>query len=189
MSHILIIYGTTEGHTAKIAEAIRAGVIKTGAEADVVMAGTADPRPNHYAGVIVAGSIHAGGYQKSLKKWVRTHVSELGSKPTALVTVCLAVLEKDPEVAAELDAIVTRFTRETGWHPATKKLVAGALLYTQYNFFKRWIMKRIAAKGGGDTDVSRDYDYTDWNDVMAFGEQFGRQITRADAPAVLAAAG
>ena len=44
---------------------------------------------------------------------------------------------------------------------AAVKHVAGALLYTRYNIFKRWIMKRIVAKAGGDTDVSRDYDYTD----------------------------
>ena len=64
-----------------------------------------------------------------------------------------------------------------------------ALLYRQYNFFMRWVMKRIAAKAGGDTDTSRDYEYTDWNDVRAFAGQFGRMVTVASARVVLAAAG
>jgi menaquinone-dependent protoporphyrinogen oxidase len=33
-------------------------------------------------------------------------------------------------------------------------------------------MRRIAAKAGGDTDVSRDYEYTDWNDVRDFAVGF-----------------
>jgi menaquinone-dependent protoporphyrinogen oxidase len=33
-------------------------------------------------------------------------------------------------------------------------------------------MKRIVQKAGGDTDTSRDYEYTDWNDRRAFAEQF-----------------
>ena len=42
----------------------------------------------------------------------------------------------------------------TGWRPGTVKLVAGALPYTQYAWFKRLIMKRIVGKAGGDTDTT-----------------------------------
>jgi menaquinone-dependent protoporphyrinogen oxidase len=87
--------------------------------------------------------------------------------------------QSDPKVAAELDAIVQRFLDATGWQPATVKHVAGALLYTRYNIFKRWIMRRIAAKAGGETDVSHDYDYTDWADVRAFAEEFRRRVLTA----------
>ena len=53
------------------------------------------------------------------------------------------------------------------------KPVAGALPYTRYNWFIRRVMKRIAAKAGGDTDTTRDYEYTDWQDLRSFAEQFG----------------
>lgn len=29
-------------------------------------------------------------------------------------------------------------------------------------------------QGGGDTDTSRDYEYTDWNDVREFAKSFLR---------------
>ncbi len=54
--------------------------------------------------------------------------------------------------------------------------VAGALLYTKYNLLMRWIMKRIAAKAGGATDTSRDYDYTDWTDLEVFAGDFGKRV-------------
>jgi menaquinone-dependent protoporphyrinogen oxidase len=50
---------------------------------------------------------------------------------------------------------------------------AGALLYTRYGFFKRWIMKKIVRdKGSPDLDTSRDYVYTDWDGVKRFAEEF-----------------
>jgi len=33
-------------------------------------------------------------------------------------------------------------------------------------------MKRIARKSGGDTDTSRDYEYTDWAAVDDFAQRF-----------------
>jgi len=42
-------------------------------------------------------------------------------------------------------------------------------------------MRRIARKEGGDTDTSRDYEYTDWNDLRAFGEAFARRFVPAAA--------
>jgi menaquinone-dependent protoporphyrinogen oxidase len=40
------------------------------------------------------------------------------------------------------------------------------------------VMKRIAAKAGGDTDATRDYEYTDWQDLRGFTEQFGLLVAR-----------
>lgn len=40
-------------------------------------------------------------------------------------------------------------------------------------------MKRIAAKAGGETDTSHDYDYTDWADLRAFTHDFRRRLTAA----------
>lgn len=37
-------------------------------------------------------------------------------------------------------------------------------------------MKRIAAKAGGATDTSRDYEYTSWVELRAFAERFNRMV-------------
>ena len=51
-------------------------------------------------------------------------------------------------------------------------MVAGALPYTKYGWLKRMMMKRIVAKAGGDTDTTRDYEYTDWIDLRNFARDF-----------------
>jgi menaquinone-dependent protoporphyrinogen oxidase len=51
-------------------------------------------------------------------------------------------------------------------------MVAGALPYTRYGWLKRQMIKRIVAKAGGDTDTTRDFEYTDWNDLRNFTGDF-----------------
>jgi menaquinone-dependent protoporphyrinogen oxidase len=176
MSRVLVLYGTTDGHTRLIAESIADGLRIGGVEADVVCAGTADPHPAWYDGTIVAASIHAGKYQKAVEHWVRAHAHDFGSRPTAFVSVCLAVVNRTPKVIVDLDEIVTRFSKTTGWTPMLIEHVAGALLYTRYNFIKRWLLKRIAGQQGGDTDTSKDHVYTDWVRLRGFAADFRRRV-------------
>jgi menaquinone-dependent protoporphyrinogen oxidase len=183
MARVLILYGTTDGHTRKIATALREALVAEGVYAFVSDAryGTETVVAEDYDGVIVAASIHAGGFQRPVTRWVRKQAAELNRMPTAFLAVCLGILETRPEVRRTLDEIVDRFRRSTGWRPAVIKFVAGALPYTRYNWLKRWIMRRIVAKAGGDTDTTRDFEYTDWEDLRAFARTFGRNLTKVAA--------
>jgi menaquinone-dependent protoporphyrinogen oxidase len=175
VSRILILYGTTDGHTGKIARYLAAQLRTAGAEADVAEPGAGNaPDPRPYAGVIVAASVHQGDYQRDVRSWVAAHSDALQGKPAAFLSVCLAVLQSDPEAQREIAAIAERFLSRAHWRPAVTKLVAGALLYTRYNWLTRWAMRRIVGKAGGATDTSRDYEYTDWNDLTAFAQSFLR---------------
>lgn len=177
MARILVLYGTSEGQTAKVARALAARLSADGLDADVDDVTFGDPSPAPYDGVVVAASLHAGSYQKAVGKWLRAHVSELGKRPTAFVSVCLACLSTDARARDEARAIPERYVGTFGWQPMMIKVVAGALPYTKYNFFTRWMMKRITAAAGGDTDTSRDYEYTDWPDLRAFADRFAALVS------------
>ena len=170
---VLVIYATTDGHTAKVAQAIAATLGLQGVKVDLGDANGWDPDPGSYAAVVMAASVHAGGYQRSIRQWARRHAAGLRGMPTAFISVCLAVLNRTPKVDRDLSAILDRFVAQTGWQPGETKAVAGALRYTRYGFLKRWMMRRIVAKQHGDTDTSRDYEYTDWDDLAAFTRRFG----------------
>jgi menaquinone-dependent protoporphyrinogen oxidase len=178
MARILVIYGTTDGQTAKIATALSRDLRAQGQEADVIEAAETAPGPGDYDGVIVAASVQAGGYQTAVQRWVRRHTKDLSHTPNAFVSVCLGVLQHNPEVDRDLLAIRERFFADTGWRPMTTKVVAGALRYTHYNWAKRMMLKHIVQKAGGDTDTSRDYEYTDWTDLRAFAEAFAAMVQR-----------
>ena len=178
MSRILIVYGTTDGHTRKIAGALEETFGQERCRVDVIDASQAGPdvRPGEYDGVVVAASVHIGTYQRAVKRWVQSHSEELNGRPSAFVSVCLAILEKRREAREEVEKIRTRFLQRSGWRPTVGKTVAGALPYTRYNWLKRWVIKRIVAKAGGDTDTTRDFEYTDWSDLRAFARVFARHI-------------
>jgi menaquinone-dependent protoporphyrinogen oxidase len=82
------------------------------------------------------------------------------------------VLQHEPKVERDLQAILNRFVGDTGWRPSVAKFVAGALPYTRYGWLRRLVMQRIVAKAGGDTDTRRDYEYTDWSDLRHFTVDF-----------------
>jgi menaquinone-dependent protoporphyrinogen oxidase len=176
MRRILILYGSTHGQTAKVAARMAETLRRRSLAVDVIEAGTKACWPDGYDGIIVAASVHAGGYQKPVRRWVASCAGALNRKPTAFVSVCLGILQKDPKVQKELAAIAERFTAKSGWKPGVVKPVAGALQYTRYNWFLRRMMKRIVQKAGGDTDTTRDYEYTDWNDLRAFAEEFAGRV-------------
>jgi menaquinone-dependent protoporphyrinogen oxidase len=85
MARVLILYGTTDGHTRKIATALREALVDEGVYAFVSDAryGTESVVAEEYDGVIVAASIHAGGFQRPVTRWVRKQAAELNRMPTA----------------------------------------------------------------------------------------------------------
>jgi len=176
MPRILIVFGTTDGHTARIASAIDDAVRDAGGAASVFRATSQAPDPTGYDAVIVAASVHRGRFQKPVAAWVLAHAQQLNAMPTAFVSVSLGILQKDPAVQAEVAAIVTRFLDGTGWRPTARLGVAGALLYSHYWWLTRLVMRRIALKAGGDTDTTRDYVYTDWAGLRHFVDGFARRL-------------
>lgn len=163
MSRILIVYGTTEGQTRKIAGRIAEMARGYGHEAVVVdSAGHPPPVGTRYDAVIVAGSLHQQKHQRTLAAFVRENRDALRRIPTAFVSVSLTAVRTDPASVAAAQACVDAFVRQTGWMPRETWLTAGALAYTRYGPIEKLLMRRIARRNGGATDTTRDHEYTDW---------------------------
>ena len=141
MMRILVPYGKTEGLTAKISE-FAADVIRGhGHEAEAVnIKGSGAPSPDGYDAVIVGASIHMGKHEDYVLDFVRKNRDALERLPSAFFSVSMAAHD-NPE---EAEGYIEEFTREAGWRPARVGLFGGALLYTQYVFIKRHLMKKIA---------------------------------------------
>jgi menaquinone-dependent protoporphyrinogen oxidase len=175
MARVLILYGTSEGQTASISEYIAEVVRDHGQEAETLDVKEL-PRGfvlDGYEAVIVGASIHMGEHEEYVRDFVERNHEALERIPSAFFSVSLTAREHTDEARAQSNEYVAKFTQETGWHPDMIGIFAGALRYTQYGFVKRHFMKKISKdKGSADTDTSRDYEYTDWNDVRHFAEEF-----------------
>lgn len=176
MPRILVVYGTTDGHTRKIGQALAIALGADGASVDLRHAKAIDRRlrPEDYDAAFVLASVHVMNYQRSIKRWVRAHAGALNRMPSAFVSVCLGILEQNEKSQRDVREIATRFLRKFGWHPTAVKIVPGALPYTRYGWLKKFVMRRIASKVSVDTDTTRDYEYTDWEDLERFAREFVR---------------
>lgn len=173
MKQVLVLYASTHGHTAKIAERIARALEQAGAPAEVRRADAkVDVAPSGYAAVVAGGSIHAGHHQRELVEWARRHATSLGAMPSAFFSVSLSAADDADEARATARRYVDEFVEETGWTPARTASFAGALQYLEYDFFTRLLIKMMMHRGGHPTDSSQDYEYTDWDAV----ERFGRQV-------------
>jgi menaquinone-dependent protoporphyrinogen oxidase len=173
MAKILIVYGTTEGQTAKIAEHVADVGRRLGHEVVVGQAGEVDEAelPGCDA-VIVGGSLHEGRYQRAVGDFLERNRATLRSLPGAFFSVSLGAASENAAERNEVRRIMSSFVEQSGWGPKFTESFAGALRYTRYSWLKRALMKHIAGKEGGDVDTSRDFEYTDWNQVTRFAESF-----------------
>ncbi|MET0396356.1 MAG: flavodoxin domain-containing protein [Longimicrobiaceae bacterium] len=180
MARLLIVYGTTEGHTRKVAERIAAAVRARGHVADVLDA-SAHPAAaglDEYDGVVVAASLHYRRHQPSVVRFVRENLYALQRLPTALFSVSLSAARQDPRHCAAARKCVNKFLDLTGWRADRTYLVAGALAYSRYGFLKRRVMRWISWREGGDTDTSRDYEYTDWEKLRGDTRDYLLEVAR-----------
>lgn len=152
--------------------------------------------PERHAAALLAASVHRGFHEPEMIAFVKRHRDELESVPCAFVSVSLseATVEdeaRDPEVRREagddVREMLKAFFESTGWHPGWAKPVAGALPYSRYGVFKRFLMKQIAGRAGGPTDTSRDYEFTDWVALDRFIDEFAAALKAEAAPATVAA--
>lgn len=175
---LLIVYGTTEGHTRKIARFMEVVLNDAGHQVNIADASDEPPTPKNYDAILIGGSLHTHKYQNSIADYITRHVAALNAMPGAFFSVCLAVASDIEEEHHEAKKIATDFLEQTGWKPLMTTQIAGALKYTEYDFFKRLIMKMISKREGRTTDTSKDYEYTDWNEVKKFVNDFVVKATR-----------
>jgi len=169
---VLIIYGSTEGQTRKIASFLKEEAEKRGHQ--VTLSDATDNPPALTAGydlVLIGASVHAHKYQTAVSHYIKSNAGVLNKTRSGFFSVSLAAAGDDTEDWKELNEITNALLEETGWKPAHIEQVAGALRYTQYDFFKKFIMRLIAKRHGRPADTSGDYEYTDWAKLKVFLEK------------------
>jgi menaquinone-dependent protoporphyrinogen oxidase len=184
---ILIVYGTSHGQTAKVARYLAelltaAGDAVTLSNVDALPRG---PRPSDFDGVMVGSPILFGRHRRAIRRFVLAHRDALNDLPSAFFSVSGSAAGRTEAERGAARACVEEFLRETGWRPALTETIAGAMAYTKYSPLTRWLLKRIAAKAGGPTDVSRDHEFTDWEQVRRFAEAFGAMLPGRSEPRAL----
>lgn len=160
---LLIAYATTDGQTRKIARFAADRLAGQGHAVELLCVEDAEGRDlSRFDGAILAGSLHAGGYQKALVRFVTGARPALAAMPTLFLAVSLSAAGGDPEDWTGLRDCLKAFEDQTGWTPGRTEHVAGAFRFSEYDFFRAWAMRWIAGRKGQAVEPGRDREYTDW---------------------------
>jgi menaquinone-dependent protoporphyrinogen oxidase len=132
---------------------------------------------DQYGAFLVAASVVAGRHQRYVEEFVRLTAPLLNRRPSAFVSVSGSAASPSSAKQEQAKQYVREFLRSTGWSPRVTATFGGAIAYTKYWFFLRWVMKGIAKRNGNPTDTSRDHELTDWKAVDRFAEHWAQTLS------------
>ncbi len=180
--YLLIAYATTDGQTRKIARFAADRLVTQAHSVELLNVEDAEGLDlARFDAVILAGSLHAGGFQKALAGFATASRAQLGLMPSLFLAVSLSAAGTDADDWAGLRKCLADFETATGWTPGRVEHVAGAFRFSEYDFFRAWAMRRIADQKGEAVEPGKDKEYTDWAAFGATLDAWVAGLTKAGA--------
>jgi menaquinone-dependent protoporphyrinogen oxidase len=174
MARILIVYSTTDGHTLKICQRLRQTIEPSGAQVQIVPVADADRVDlGAYDRIVVGASIRRGRHSKAIHEFVDARADQLAARPNAFFSVNI-VARKPDKNRPETNPYVRKFLERIRWRPALLGVFAGKLDYPRYGFLDRLMIRLIMLVTRGPTDPRAIVEFTDWDEVDAFGRRIAQ---------------
>lgn len=168
MSKTLLLHSSREGQTKKILAFIEDKLAGHHCETvDLHQVNTIDLLA--YDKVVIGASIRYGHLNKKLYRFIERHQQQLEKANVAFFCVNLTARKEDQgKDTPEGSAYVKTFLKKSPWTPSLIGVFAGALYYPRYNWFDRGMIRFIMSMTGGETDTSKEVEYTNWEKVALF---------------------
>lgn len=163
----LILYSSRDGQTKKIANFIAQ---QLSSHQEITLQALSQQRAVDFSQVscvIVGGSIRYGHFHQDLYQFVKTYYKQLNAIPSAFFAVNLTARKANKDTPAT-NVYTRKFLQKIDWKPTYSTVFAGALYYPRYGFFDRLMIQFIMRITGGETDTTKEIEYTDWLKVKEF---------------------
>lgn len=167
----VIFYHTTDGQTLKIANALASEI-----QHDVELISLSNQAVNfaeklaNADQVVLGASIRYGHFNPLVYQFIEQHWQTLNQKRSAFFSVNLTA-RKANRKTPETNVYTRKFLARIKWQPTWVEVIAGALFYPRYKLLDRLCIQFIMKITKGETDASREYEYTDWEQVKQFGKR------------------
>lgn len=161
-TNVLVAYGTTNGSTAEIAEAIAEVLRKDGLTVEALPARSVQSAAS-YDAVVVGSGLYAGRWHKDARRFVRRHGKALAERPLWLFSsgpLDPSASERDiPPVPGVKKAMVRLDVRE--------HVTFGGCLQEGA---KGWVARMIVRNGKGG-------DFRDFEQIETWAARIGQELT------------
>ncbi|RXP54277.1 menaquinone-dependent protoporphyrinogen IX dehydrogenase [Lutibacter sp. HS1-25] len=165
-----LIYATVDGQTFKICNEIETVFKKNNLIIDVFSIDEFKGEISNYDAFVIGSSIRYGVHNEKIIEFIKVNKQQLEQTKTAFFSVNL-VARKPEKNKADTNPYVVKFFKKIDWKPTIVEVFAGMLDYKKYNTFDRIMIQFIMWMTKGPTDKNTKIEYTNWEQVNAFGEQ------------------
>ncbi|NOI16083.1 menaquinone-dependent protoporphyrinogen IX dehydrogenase [Vibrio hepatarius] len=173
MKKALFLYSSREGQTKKILNYIEGEL--SNFECELVDLHTLDAIDfSVYDRVLIGASIRYGHLNKKLYQFIENNRQQLENHTkVAFFCVNLTARKEDQgKDTPEGSVYIQKFLKKSPWQPKLIGVFAGALYYPRYGFFDKMMIKLIMTLTDGETDTTKEVEYTNWKKVSLFAKKF-----------------
>lgn len=169
MAKIGFIYSTVDGHTIEICRRLMEVAEQGGYETQLLEL-TADSKIDlePFDRVVLGASIRYGHHRPEVARFINENAERLEAKQGAFFSVNV-VARKPDKKEAHTNPYVRKFLKTITWQPAAIGIFGGRIHYAKYGFWDRTMIRFIMWMTKGPTALDSNVDFTDWNEVDAFG--------------------
>ena len=169
MPRIGFLYSTVDGHTIEICERL-ARVVEKGGFTATLLELTSDSQIDleSFDQVVIGASIRYGKHRPEVVQFIADNIEAIESKHGAFFSVN-AVARKPEKKQPDTNPYVRKFLKNISWQPAAIGIFGGKINYSMYRFWDRTMIRFIMWMTKGPTALDSNVDFTDWDEVDAFG--------------------
>lgn len=175
---VLALYSSRFGHTTNIVTRVARRLEEAGVDVEVRPVESMKKIDEDIEAVIIGASVRYGFFAPAMQRFARQHSLRLNSMPTAFIGVNLAAA-KPEKSEPDTNAYARKFLLKTPWVPTITRLFGGELDFRLYNKVDTALLKPILKASGKPWGPDVRIEYTDWEQVDAFAQEFAALI---DAP-------
>lgn len=124
-----------------------------------------------YSALLMGAAIRYNKFDKPFLNFINRNFQQLNEMKTAFFCINLTA-RKPGKDTPETNSYTRNFLAKTLWKPNITGVFAGSLRYPRYTWYDKIIIKSYMWLEGEKQDLSKEYNYTNWQKVDEFAEQF-----------------
>ena len=162
----IFIYSSSNGQSLKICETLNEEKESLILNIDRLNSVNLD----NFDQIIIGASVKYGDHNKKIYNFVKNNKILLKRKKTVFFSVN-ATARKSEKNTPNTNPYIIKFLKKTNWKPDHIGVFAGKIDFPNYNFLEKYIIKFIMWITNGPTDITKTYEFTDWDAVKKFSRE------------------
>ena len=167
----LIIYSTTDGQTKKICETLKENSIDKNFYEIISLEEAFHKEIERYEKIIIGASIRYGRHNPKIYEFIKMNKEVLEKKKNAFFSVNV-VARKSEKNTPDTNPYIMKFLKKSEWQPKKLGVFAGKIDYPRLSFINKIAIRLIMFITKGPTNTNNTYEFTDWQRVKKFINEF-----------------